>query len=116
LNHRDTETRSFSSRPEACYDYRMEKLGPRVQLRAIEPLHGFTVRFTFSDGTQKAIDLEPYLRGPIFAPMRDDPAAFCSMKIDGGTIAWDNGADIDPDVLYYDLKPAWMEEAEAVDK
>ena len=34
---------------------------------------------------------------------------FRSVKVEGGTIAWDNGADIDPDVLYYDLKPAWME-------
>jgi len=25
-------------------------------------------------------------------------------------MAWENGADIDPDVLYYDLTPAWMEE------
>jgi len=34
---------------------------------------------------------------------------FRSVKVEGGTIAWDNGADIDPDVLYYNLTPAWME-------
>jgi hypothetical protein len=66
-------------------------------------------RLKFADDTEKIVDLEPYLRGPIFEPIRNDPAVFRSMKVVGNTVAWDNGADIDPDVLYYDLKPAWME-------
>jgi len=38
---------------------------------------------------------------------------FRSVKVDNrmGTIVWDNCADIDPDVLYHGLKPAWMEMA-----
>jgi hypothetical protein len=92
----------------------MEKLGPRVRIRKVEPLEDFKVRVTFENNTEREIDLGPYLRGPIFAPIRDNPAMFQAMKIEGGTIAWDNGADIDPDVLYYNLKPAWMEETEAV--
>ena len=92
----------------------MEKLGPRVRVRAVEPRQGFKVHFTFDNGTQREIDLERYMRGPIFEPLRKDPAKFRAMKIEGGTIAWDNGADIDPDVLYYNLKPAWSEEAEAI--
>jgi hypothetical protein len=59
----------------------------------------------------KEIDLERFLRGEIFEPIRKDPKIFRSVKVIGGTIGWDNGADIDPDVLYYDLKPAWMEES-----
>ncbi len=67
---------------------------------------------TFENDTQREIDLEPYLRGPIFEPIRNNTNMFRSMKIEGGTIAWENGADIDPDVLYYNLKPAWMERPE----
>jgi hypothetical protein len=92
----------------------MERLGRLVRVRAVEPLEGFRVRLEFEDGTQKEIDLEPYLHGPIFEPIRSDPAVFRSVRVEGGTIAWANGADIDPDVLYYDLKPAWMEELEPV--
>ena len=88
----------------------MDNLGPLVRVQAVEPLQGLKALFTFEDGTRREIDLEPFLRGPIFEPIRSDPATFRSMKIVGGTIAWDNGADIDPDVLYYGLKPAWMEE------
>jgi len=92
----------------------MEKLGPRVRVRTVEPLRDFKVRVTFENDTQREIDLEPYLRGAIFEPIRNNPSMFRAMKIEGGTIAWDNGADIDPDVLYYNLKPAWMEEDKAV--
>ena len=92
----------------------MDKLGPRVRVRALEPRQGFKVLFTFDNGTQREIDLEPYLRGLMFEPLRKDPAKFRAMKIEGGTIAWDNGADIDPDVLYYNLKPAWSEETKTV--
>lgn len=74
-------------------------------------LDGFWVHLEFTDGTRREVDLEPYLHGPIFEPIRNNPAMFRSVKVDKrmGTIVWDNGADIDPDVLYHGLKPAWME-------
>jgi hypothetical protein len=92
----------------------MEKLGPRVRVRTVQPLRGFTVLIIFENDAQREINLEPYLRGPIFEQIRNNPSMFSSMKINGGTISWDNGADIDPDVLYYNLRPAWMEDAETV--
>jgi hypothetical protein len=90
----------------------MNELGPRVRVRAVTPLDGFKVLATFDNDSQKTLDLDPFLHGPVFEPIRSDPALFRAMKIAGGTIAWDNGADIDPDVLYYGLTPAWMEEPE----
>ena len=88
----------------------MNTLGSRVRVRAVKPLQGFKALVNFDNGTQREIDLELYLHGPVFEPIRNDPAVFRSMNIAGGTIAWQNGADIDPDVLYYGLKPAWTEE------
>ena len=82
---------------------------PLVRIRTVEPLGGYKVRLGFEDGTEKDVDLAPYLHGPVFEPIQRDPAVFRSVKVEGGTIAWPNGADIDPDVLYYGLTPAWME-------
>jgi hypothetical protein len=84
--------------------------GPLVRVQSVEPLEKFRVHLTFKNGVRKEIDLEKFLRGEIFEPIRKDPKIFRSVKVIGGTIGWENGADIDPDVLYYDLKPAWMEE------
>ena len=84
--------------------------GPLVRVKSVEPLENFRVCITFQNEFQKEIDLEKFLRGEIFEPICKDPNIFRSFKVIGGTICWDNGADIDPDVLYYDLKPAWMEE------
>ncbi len=84
--------------------------GPLVRVQAVEPLEKFRVRVSFKNGVVKEIDLDKFLRGEIFEPIRKDPKMFRAVKVIGGTIGWDNGADIDPDVLYYDLKPAWMEE------
>ncbi|MDQ3014099.1 MAG: DUF2442 domain-containing protein [Acidobacteriota bacterium] len=87
----------------------MKSLGPLVCVEAVEVLEGYNVRLTFQDQTQKEVDLAPFLWGPIFEPIRNNMAIFRSVKVIGDTIGWDNGADIDPDVLYYDLTPAWME-------
>ncbi len=59
----------------------------------------------FEDGAEGVVDLKPRLsfRG-VFAPLKD-PAYFAKVRVDPelGTIAWPNGADLDPDVLY-----AWV--------
>ena len=90
----------------------MTQLGRLVRVRSVEPRKGYLVHVVFEDDTEKVIDLEPYLHGPIFEPMRRDPTTFRAMKVEGGAITWDNGADIDPDVLYYGLAPAWMDQPE----
>ena len=82
-----------------------------VRIRSVVPEDGFRVRLQFTDSSERVVDLEPYLRGPIFEPLRRDPSAFRSVHVDerAGTIVWDNGADIDPDVLYRGLSPSELD-------
>src|SRR5258708_29713702 len=83
-----------------------------VRVQSVEPGEGFTAYIHFTDGSQREINLAPYLQGPIFEPIRNDPALFGSMQVEEGTIAWPDGADIDPDVLYYGLTPASSDSAD----
>jgi hypothetical protein len=79
-----------------------------VHVRAVRPLSGFEVEVAFTDGSVRRIDLAPFLHGPVFQPLVDDPALFRSVYVEpvGKTLAWPNGADLDPDVLYLGLRPA----------
>jgi hypothetical protein len=91
-------------------------MDPLVRIQSVQPLEEFVVRLTFTDGSVRDTDLQPYLHGPVFNPIKADRALFESVSIDPrmGTIVWPNGADIDPDVLYLGLAPAWMTEQSAV--
>jgi hypothetical protein len=82
-----------------------------ILVNSVKVLHGFEVLLEFNNGEQKVVDLEPLLHGPIFEPIRQNPDVFRSVRVDEelGTIVWENGADIDPDVLYGTHIPAWME-------
>ena len=82
-----------------------------VLIKSVSPLGKYRVLLEFSTGEQKTVDLDPLLRGLVFEPIRSSRAMFRSVRVDEelGTIVWPNGADMDPDVLYYGLTPAWME-------
>ncbi|HZF12570.1 MAG TPA: DUF2442 domain-containing protein [Thermoanaerobaculia bacterium] len=69
-----------------------------IVLRA-EYCGGFRIRVIFNDGLETTIDFSEWLEGPIFEPLKD-PQYFERFFIDGGTVAWPNGADIAPETLY----------------
>jgi hypothetical protein len=83
-----------------------------VYVRAVKPLDGLRVRVVFTDDSTRDIDLDPYLHGPLFEPIRRSRTLFASVYVDPDTetLTWPNGADIDPDVLYYDGNPPWVME------
>jgi hypothetical protein len=60
---------------------------------------GFRVHLTFNDLSERTVDFRPWLQGPVFETLRD-PARFREFFVDGGAVAWPNGADIAPETLY----------------
>lgn len=82
-----------------------------IRIRGVETLGGFRVRLSLTDGSIRELDLGPYLNGPVFEPLRADPALFEAIRVDEqlGTVVWPNGADIDPDVLIHGRTPASLE-------
>ena len=60
---------------------------------------GFRLHVRFNDGAEGTIDFEPWLEGPVFEPLKE-PAYFRRFFIDGGSVAWPNGADIAPETLH----------------
>ena len=59
----------------------------------------FRILVTFNDGTEASVDFRPWLSGPVFEPLKK-VAYFRKFFVDGGTVAWPNGADIAPETLY----------------
>jgi len=64
---------------------------------------GFRIHLTFNDNLQGTVDLESWLEGPIFEPLKDRNY-FQRFFLDGGTVVWPNGADIAPETLYEAVK------------
>jgi hypothetical protein len=64
---------------------------------------GYVFHVVFDDGVAGDIDFTKYLeKGPVYQPL-NDPDFFRRARIEGGTIAWPNGADIAPESLYEKL-------------
>lgn len=65
----------------------------------------YKIRLVFNDGIDATVDFSDWLDGPIFEPLKD-PAYFAHFFIEGGTVAWSNGADVAPETLHRKAKAA----------
>ena len=70
-------------------------------VRNVRYVAAYELLLTFEDGSVRRVDLEPYLDGEIFEPLKD-VTCFRRVRLNPelDTIVWDNGADFSPDFLY----------------
>ena len=61
----------------------------------------YQIQLQFSDGKTGIVDLQPFLQGAVFEPLRNTEA-FQQFSVDSDleTIVWKNGADLAPEFLY----------------
>ena len=81
-----------------------------VEIRAVEPLEGRSVRLTLSDGAVVERDLRDLLQGPLLGRLADDERLFRLVEVDYGTLVWPGEIDIAPETLIWD-GPAPRDEA-----
>lgn len=78
-----------------------------VDVTDVKVLARYVLELTFSTGEVRVLDVEEFLWGPAFEPLRSDYHLFTAVRVDpeAGTIVWPNGADLSPEALYAASKP-----------
>ena len=79
-----------------------------IKIEAVEPLNGYWLRLTFSDGAIKDVDVgDVLMRGGVFEPIRErDLFEQVRVNPETQTIEWPHELDLDPEVLYGRFEPA----------
>jgi Protein of unknown function (DUF2442) len=72
---------------------------PRIS--KVDYLGGYRLRLVFTNGETGELDMRRKVTGRsgVFAPF-NDVAFFAQVRVEGETVVWPNGVDLDPIVLY----------------
>lgn len=65
----------------------------------VEPAENYFLRLYFDNGEKKLFDVKPYLNTGLFTELTDIKH-FNTVRVSFDTIIWENGIDIDPEILY----------------
>ena len=74
-------------------------MNPLPIVTAAEYRGEYRIHLVFNDGVEGTVDFSTWLDGPIFESLKTE-AYFQRFFLDGGTVAWPNGADIAPETLH----------------
>ena len=73
-------------------------------VKTVGSLSGYRLLLTFEGGESRVFDVGPYLGKGVFAALRER-SLFDSVRVSFDTIAWANGADLCPELLYAESWP-----------
>ena len=68
-------------------------------VKEVKPQDNYILILTFENGERRQFDMKPYLNLGIFQELKD-LRLFKTVTTSFDSIAWDNEADIDPEILY----------------
>lgn len=72
-----------------------------LEIAAVEPLDGYWLRLTLSDGSVIEREVGDALWGPVFEPVRGSREVFEAAFVDAGTVAWPGKVDLAPETLIW---------------
>jgi hypothetical protein len=85
-----------------------------IRIREAAALDGFRLGLRLTNGERVERDVVLLLEGPVFEPLKKDPALFRDLHVEAGTVVWSNGADLCPDLLIWGGPPPEDGEARSV--
>ena len=66
---------------------------------SVECEDDYILSITFDNGENGLLDMKPYLNIGVFKKI-EDPNIFKTVHVSFDTIAWESGADLDPEFVY----------------
>ena len=75
-------------------------------VKKVKALKNYLLLLSFENNEQRVFNMKPYLHYPIFKDLKNI-RIFKTVRIDFDTIAWKNGADFDPEILYKKSKAVY---------
>ena len=82
---------------------------------SVECEDDYILSVTFDNGDRGLLDMKPYLNFGIFKKIKD-PNIFRTAHVSFDAIAWESGADIDPEFVYEKCRVAQQGASAGADK
>ena len=82
---------------------------------SVECEDDYILSVAFDNGESGLLDMKPYLNFGVFRKIKD-PDIFGTVHVSFDTIAWESGADIDPEFVYEKCRAAQQDDSADADK